>query len=241
MDAASIFGGRQMRGTVFHYDEGQDYGYVNGVDGKRYIFASADLKQQDVSLARGALVEFRADDGTAHDIIAATAPGRDTTPSQRPARSAERRHAPSMGLWAYFLRALGDDYRNFTGRACRKEFWAFYLWLYVVLAALSGFGILLNLAISGFDDGPRTSIGYIPALLFVLAAILPSIAVVVRRLHDIGLTGWLVLLCYTPALGTVAFLIFGLLPSQFGENQWGPVPAGVRVSPKPSPAPRPPV
>ena len=45
--------------------------------------------------------------------------------------------------------------------------------------------------------------------------------------RDIGLTGWLALLCYTPALGAVAFLVFGLLPSQFEENRWGPVLAGV--------------
>jgi cold shock CspA family protein len=32
-----------MRGTVFHYDEDQDFGYINGADGKRYIFAREDL------------------------------------------------------------------------------------------------------------------------------------------------------------------------------------------------------
>ena len=217
-----------MRGAIFHYDQDQDYGYVNGVDGKRYIFSRSDLTQ-DMALARGTLVEFTPDDGAAHDIVAVRSaePSANGNPPQR-GRTAQTRSAKSMGLWAYFLRALGDDYRNFTGRASRKEFWAFHLWLYVVLAALSGFGILLNLAISGFDDGPRTSIGYIPAVLFVLVAILPSIALVVRRLHDIGQTGWLVLLCYTPR-GAVAFLIFGLLPSQFGENRWGPMPAGVRI------------
>jgi uncharacterized membrane protein YhaH (DUF805 family) len=216
-----------MRGVIFHYDQDQDYGYVNGVDGKRYIFSRGDLVQ-DMALTKGAPVEFNPDDGTAHDIVAARSAEQlpDRNPPQRQP-VAETRSAKSMGLWAYFLRALGDDYRNFSGRASRKEFWAFHLWLLVVFAALFGFGILLNLAISGFDDGPRTSIGYIPALLFMLLAILPSIAIVVRRLHDAGLTGWLVLLCYTP-LGAVAFPIFGLLPSQFGENRWGPVPAGVR-------------
>jgi len=216
-----------MRGVIFHYDQDQDYGYVNGVDGKRYIFSRSDLAQ-DMALTRGAPVEFNPDDGTAHDIVAVRSA--EQLPNRNPPQrgpAAETRSAKSMGLWGYFLRALGDDYRNFRGRARRKEFWAFYLWFYVVLAALFGFGILLNLAISGFDHGPRTSIGYIPALLFVLVAILPSIAIVVRRLHDAGLTGWLVLLCYTP-LGAVAFPIFGLLPSQFGENRWGPVPAGVR-------------
>ncbi|CAN7212983.1 DUF805 domain-containing protein [Mesorhizobium sp. LjNodule214] len=215
-----------MRGTVYHYDEEQDYGYVNGVDGKRYIFARGDLRQ-DVSLARGTLVEFRADDRTAHDIVAAATPERD--PSKRPVHSAERRLAQSIGLWAYFRRAMIADYGNFNGRARRKEFWAFYICSIVVLVALSGFGILLNLAISGFGNGPRTSIGYVPALLFVLAMILPLIALIVRRLHDIGLTGWLALVCFTPALGSVAFLFIGLVPSQFGENRWGPMPAGVRV------------
>jgi len=221
-----------MRGTVFHYDEDQDYGYVNGVDGKRYIFAREDLRL-DVSLARGALVEFRADDGTAHDIVAVTAAASDPSLSraaqpQRPGRSAENQPAQSMGLWTYFG-VLGDDYRNFTGRARRKEFWAFCLCSIIVLIALFGFGILLNLAISGFGDGPRTSIGYVPALLFGLVTILPWIALVVRRLHDIGLTGWLALLCFTPALGGVALLVLGLVPSQLDENPWGQVPEGVRI------------
>ncbi|MER9418678.1 DUF805 domain-containing protein [Mesorhizobium sp. M0306] len=218
-----------MRGAVFHYDEDQDYGYINGADGKRYIFAREDVSQ-GVSLARGALVEFRADDRTAHDIVAITAAASDTSPSraaqpQRPGRAAENQPAQSMGLWAYFRRALVYDYRNFTGRARRKEFWGFYICSIVVLVALSGFGILLNLAIGGFGDGPRTSIGYLPALFFVLAMMLPLIALIVRRLHDIGLTGWLALLCFTPA--GVTFLILGLVPSQFGENRWGAMPAGV--------------
>ncbi|TPM91504.1 DUF805 domain-containing protein [Mesorhizobium sp. B2-1-3A] len=218
-----------MRGEIFHYDQDQDFGYVNGVDGKRYIFSRSDLTQ-DVTIAKGILVEFTPDNGTAHEIVAAKPAA--SSPNGRPEQSGqtfETRPLRPMGLWAYFLRAFGDDYRNFTGRAGRKELWAFYLWFYVILVALFGFGILLNLAISGFDDGPRTSIGYIPALLFVLAGILPSIAVVVRRLHDIGLTGWLVLLCYIPVLGALAFLIFGLTPSRPLENRWGFMPARVRI------------
>lgn len=215
-----------MRGAVFHYDEDHDYGYINGVDGKRYIFSRADLAQH-MTPARGLLVEFTPDDGTAHEIVAAHSPSRPANGRlQQPAQTAETRIQRRMGLWAYFLRAVGDDYRNFAGRARRKEYWAFHLWFTVIFAGLFGFGILLNLAISGFGDGPRTSVGYIPALLFVLVAILPSMALVVRRLHDIGLTGWLALLCYTPALGAVAFLVIGLVPSRFGENRWGPVPAG---------------
>ncbi|MDF2388364.1 DUF805 domain-containing protein [Nostoc ellipsosporum NOK] len=217
-----------MLGEVFHYDQDHDYGYVNGVDGKRYIFSRNDLAQ-DMTIARGMLVEFTPYDGAAHDIFAAKPAA--SSPSGRPEQSGqtmESRHSRPMGLWAYFLRAIGDDYRNFAGRACRKEFWAFYLWLYIIVGALAGFGILLNLAINGFRDSPGTSIGYIPALLFVLVAIPPSIAVAVRRLHDAGLTGWLVLLCYAPAFGAVAAVVIGLLPSQPGQNRWGSLPAKVR-------------
>ncbi|UVK39689.1 DUF805 domain-containing protein [Mesorhizobium sp. AR10] len=217
-----------MRGAVFHYDEDQDYGYINGVDGKRYIFARNDLSQE-VALVRGTLVEFQPDDGTAHNIVAVTTPASGTASSRAAQPQGPGRSAQSMGLWAYFRRALGDDYRNFTGRARRKEFWAFCLCSIIVLVALFVFGILLNLAISGFGNGPRTSIGYVPALLFGLVTILPWTALVVRRLHDIGLTGWLALLCFTPALGGVALLVLGLVPSQLGENPWGQMPAGVRV------------
>ncbi|MBB6409636.1 hypothetical protein [Mesorhizobium sangaii] len=65
-----------MRGTVFHYDQDQDYGYINGIDGKRYIFSRDDLSQQE-TLVRGTLVEFQPGDGTAHDIVAVAS----TTPS----------------------------------------------------------------------------------------------------------------------------------------------------------------
>jgi hypothetical protein len=67
-----------MRGAVYHYDEDQDYGYINGIDGKRYIFARSDLGH-GVALVRGTLVEFQPDDGTAHNIVAAAS----TTPSSR--------------------------------------------------------------------------------------------------------------------------------------------------------------
>ena len=99
----------------------------------------------------------------------------------------------------------------------------------ILFVAFFGFGALLNLAISGFGNAPRTSIGYIPALIFVLAMYVPLVALFVRRLHDIGLSGWFALLCFTPALNTIAFIALGVIPSRLGENQWGPVPQGVRV------------
>ncbi|TPK71782.1 DUF805 domain-containing protein [Mesorhizobium sp. B2-4-15] len=215
-----------MRGAVVHYDQDQDYGYINGTDGKRYFFSRTDLSQE-IPLVRGTLVEFQPDDGTAHNIAmaASTTPSSSTGP--RPGRPAEK---GSTGLWAYFGRTVSVNYFNFDGRARRKEFWAFWLCFNVVLAALLGFGILVNLAINGFGiNAGRSSIGYLPALIFMAVFGLSWIALTVRRLHDVGLSGWLVLPCFIPIIGGVAVLVLGLAPSQVGENPWGPVPAGVGV------------
>ncbi|MER9329521.1 DUF805 domain-containing protein [Mesorhizobium sp. M0488] len=223
-----------MRGTVFHYDEGQDYGYIYGFDSKRYIFSRIDLSQE-LPLVRGALVEFQPDDGTAHNIVAVapTAPVAGAGQPRRPGRLAEDRPAYSTGLWAYFWRAVIADYANFNGRSRRKEFWAFWLFYTLGIFALFGFGILVDLAINGFetnaDRTPIGFIGFIPVLVFFSALILPWIALLVRRVHDAGLSGWFATLCFIPVIGGIALLIFGLMPPQLGENPWGPVPAGVRA------------
>ena len=217
-----------MRGAVLHYDKDQDYGYINGVDGKRYFCARNDLNQE-VALVSGTLVEFQPDDGTAHNIVAVSS----TTPSSppgQPGRTAENQPTRSTGLWAYFRNTVSVNYFNFNGRARRKEFWAFWLCFNLVLVALLGFGILVNLAINGFGiNAGKTSIGFLPAAVFVVAFSLPWIALTVRRMHDVGLSGWFVLLCFIPVIGGVAVLVLGLAPSHVGENPWGRVPAGVRV------------
>ncbi|UVK56081.1 DUF805 domain-containing protein [Mesorhizobium sp. AR02] len=220
-----------MRGAVYHYDQDQDFGYINGVDGKRYIFTRNDLSR-DVALVRGTLVEFQPDDGAAHTIVAAasTTPSSSSGQPSRPGQLAENRPAGSTGLWAYFLQTVTVNYYNFNGRARRKEFWAFCLCFVLVQLVLLGFGILVNLAINGFGiNAGQSTIGLIPALIFTFAAGLSWIALVVRRLHDVGLSGWFVLPCFIPVIGGVAMLVLGLVQSQVGENPWGPVPAGVRT------------
>ncbi|WP_245331052.1 DUF805 domain-containing protein [Mesorhizobium sophorae] len=125
------------------------------------------------------------------------------------------------------------DYGNFNGRARRKEFWAFWLFYTLGMFALLGFGILVDLAINGFeanaDRMPIGFIGFIPLPVFISGLILPSIALIVRRVHDAGLSGWFALLCFMPPISSIALLVFGFMPSQVGDNPWGRMPAGVRV------------
>jgi uncharacterized membrane protein YhaH (DUF805 family) len=62
--------------------------------------------------------------------------------------------------------------------------------------------------------------------VFTLVALVPSIAVSCRRLHDTGKTGWLLLLGLIPLVGAIVLLVFYCQASQPGTNQYGPNPHG---------------
>ena len=117
-------------------------------------------------------------------------------------------------------------YAEFDGRSRRSEYWMFVLFnLLVVL----GLGVLggIGLAISR-DYG---AVLFIPFLLYALAAVIPSLAVAVRRFHDVGKSGWMLLLLMVlgiiPLLGLIATvfqLVFLCTDSDPGTNQYGPNP-----------------
>jgi uncharacterized membrane protein YhaH (DUF805 family) len=98
-------------------------------------------------------------------------------------------------------------YADFNGRARRKEFWSFWL---LTLAAYMAASIV---------DG----ILGLPLLTFVvmLGLICPSIAVAVRRMHDIGKPGWWLLLALIPFFGALALIYFYVQDGQRGANGYG--------------------
>lgn len=108
----------------------------------------------------------------------------------------------------WFLLAL-KQYGTFSGRARRKEYWYFVLFYLMVLIGLS----LLD-ALLGFG---------LLSTVFVLAMLLPNIAVGVRRLHDTGRSGWWLLIGMVPLLGLV-LIYFLVLDSEPGDNPYGPNP-----------------
>ena len=66
-------------------------------------------------------------------------------------------------------------------------------------------------------------------VLYIIAAIvfiLPMLSVQVRRLHDTGRTGWWWWIQLIPLIGTIVLIVFYLLDSEEGENQYGPNPQG---------------
>ncbi|KYH42921.1 DUF805 domain-containing protein [Branchiibius sp. NY16-3462-2] len=104
-----------------------------------------------------------------------------------------------------------------SGRAGKAEFWWFALLWFIVDAVLGA-------AQGAFDESKAPGAIIVLLLgLFALALIAPFIAVTVRRLHDVGRTGWWWWLHFIPIIGTIVLVIFCVGESQ-GPNQYGPGP-----------------
>lgn len=116
------------------------------------------------------------------------------------------------------IRHVLSNYVTFAGRAPRSEYW----WWFLFLVVLSIVTALLDGMM--FGTGPE-AIQPI-SLIVTLGLILPSIAVGVRRLHDIGKSGWWYLIVLIPLIGALVLIWFFIQPSQPGENDHGPEPAG---------------
>lgn len=120
----------------------------------------------------------------------------------------------------YYKMAL-SKYADFTGRSRRSEYWFFALGNVLIYFALAFLGGILAGA-----TGSETA-GLIPMILlgiFVLAIIIPSLAVAVRRLHDTGRSGWWYLIGLVPFIGSIVLIVFFCTDSEPGANQWGPNP-----------------
>ncbi|TWT07154.1 DUF805 domain-containing protein [Planococcus sp. CPCC 101016] len=102
---------------------------------------------------------------------------------------------------------------NFSDRSRRKEFWIFTLWVFIISIVLAIVEYATGLVIDP-DIGILTTI-------FSLLVLIPSLSVTVRRLHDIGRTGWWILLALIPLLGWIALFVLTLLDSESGSNKYG--------------------
>jgi uncharacterized membrane protein YhaH (DUF805 family) len=117
---------------------------------------------------------------------------------------------------SWFLTVL-KKYAVFSGRAQRAEYW-YYILFYILI----GIGLTFIDYVTGTYD-PETGSG-LTVSLFALATFLPSLAVAVRRLHDTDRSGWWVLIALIPVIGSLVLLVFLVLDSSPGDNQYGPNP-----------------
>ena len=103
-----------------------------------------------------------------------------------------------------------SNYVNFSDRACRSEYW-FWI-LFIIVAEI----------VTSFIDF-AIGLGVVTAL-FGLATVLPNIAVVIRRLHDLDRTGWWIFLGLIPLIGAIILLIWFCTRGTDGPNRFGPDP-----------------
>jgi uncharacterized membrane protein YhaH (DUF805 family) len=122
-------------------------------------------------------------------------------------------------------------YAQFEGRANRREYWMFQLFLLLAATAVGAISMMVAFVAAVFLQADSSwmagiTIGALALVgLLWLATIVPLIAVTVRRLHDCNQSGWLYLLALVP-MGGLVILVFALLPGTPQDNLYGPVPTG---------------
>lgn len=119
----------------------------------------------------------------------------------------------------WYLKVL-KQYADFNGRARRKEYWMFVLFNVIFTIAAAILDNVLGIAIEGIGYGPIY-------FIYALGILIPSLAVAVRRLHDIGKSGWMIFIVLIPIIGSIWLLVLLVKDSQPGENEYGPNPKEV--------------
>ena len=120
---------------------------------------------------------------------------------------------------SWYLEAL-KKYAVFSGRSRRAEYWYFVLFNLIVLIVLELIDALLG------TYSLVQGIGLLSGI-YSLGVIIPSLAVTVRRLHDIDRTGWWILINLIPLIGTIVLLVFAVTDGTPGSNQYGANPKEV--------------
>ena len=125
-----------------------------------------------------------------------------------------------LDLYIYGMK----NYAKFQGRACRMEAISFMLVYTVLFAALF---IISAIFAANQNTGAIGGLLSLLAIIVALAHLIPGFAVMARRLHDLNLSGWLLVLYFIPILNIFASIVFFVLlyfiPGTEGDNQYGKV------------------
>jgi uncharacterized membrane protein YhaH (DUF805 family) len=118
----------------------------------------------------------------------------------------------------YYLDILTNKYADFNGRARRKEYWMWTLYYTVILL----FAMILDNALGLNFELLGQNLGY--GWLYVTIGIthlIPGLGIVVRRLHDVGKSGWFYLIILIPLIGFIWILVLFCTEGVKEDNKWG--------------------
>ena len=121
----------------------------------------------------------------------------------------------------WYLKVL-KQYADFKGTARRKEYWMFILFNIIFGGIAMILDRVFGIAIEGVGYGPLYGV-------YALVLFIPGLAVVVRRLHDIGKSGWMLLITLIPLIGAIWLLVLLLTDSNPEENLYGANPKEVTL------------
>ncbi len=121
----------------------------------------------------------------------------------------------------WYLKVL-KKYAVFTGRARRTEYWMFVLFNFIFAVVALVLDNMLGMTIGELPYG-------IFYFLYALVVLIPGLAVAVRRLHDIGKSGWMMLVGLIPFVGGIWLLVLFIMDSNPGENKYGPNPKEITI------------
>jgi len=118
----------------------------------------------------------------------------------------------------YYLDILTNKFADFNGRARRKEYWMWTLYCTIILLISMVFDNLFGLTFELL--GEDLGYGWL-YLIFGIIQFIPGLAVVVRRLHDVGKSGWYYLIVLIPLIGFIWILVLLCTDGVEEENKWG--------------------
>jgi uncharacterized membrane protein YhaH (DUF805 family) len=113
----------------------------------------------------------------------------------------------------YFLAVL-KKYAVFSGRARRSEYWYFALFnvIYLIVALILHYRLRSNIEPLHLD---------VIYFVYILALLIPNLALTVRRLHDVGKSGWMLLIGFIPLVGAIWLFGIAITKGIKGDNNYG--------------------
>jgi len=132
-----------------------------------------------------------------------------------------------MQWYEWWPMVMKTNYADFSGRARRKEYWFFALSnVLITVAGLLVLGFFEGIVTGGacFSGTGEPLLAGLFNIVFQLALFIPNAAILTRRLHDIGKSGWWWLIAFVPLVGGLVLLLFAVREGDKGSNQYGPSP-----------------
>jgi uncharacterized membrane protein YhaH (DUF805 family) len=127
------------------------------------------------------------------------------------------KHESSFNMVDWWKKVVLKNYANFNGRARRAEYWWFTLANFLILIPFYIIGVVGTAS----DSAGLSIFGLAVYVLLALGTIIPSLAVGVRRLHDLNKSGWNYLFALIPLIGSILLLVWFCTEGTKGENNYG--------------------